>query len=193
MNDFETFQVYISVKNHFNVDSYNYFRYNGKNRLKVSSFEKRKDKIFFLKLAKHPDLVNFLVANFSFNPKMWIKELAYSEEAEKRYKDWIKYQQSISYNFKQDLKKLDSCFNKNFIVSDNEHPILLKLYLGSEVSLETLCLLVEFSSVLKYWNKTLNHDPLWDSIKSKIEKYTPFIQCDKEKLKKICLDEFSDI
>lgn len=190
MNDFEAFQLYISVKNHFNVVSYDYFKYNGKNRLKVSSFDKRKDKIFFLKLAKHPDLLNFLVANFSSNPKMWIKELAYSDQAEKRYKDWMKYQQSLSYNFKQDLSKLDISFDKNFIVSNNEHPILLKLYLGNEISLETLCILVDISSVLKYWDKSLNYDPLWNSIKQKIEKYVPFINYDKEKLKSICLDKF---
>jgi hypothetical protein len=193
MNDFEAYKLYVSLKNHFSNKSYDYFKYNGKNRLKVSSFEKRKDKVFFLKLAKHTDLLNFLVSNFSQNEKLWIRDLAYSEESEKVYKDWVKRKQSLSYLFKQELNKLDENFDKNFIIEDNEHPKLLKLFLGKEISLETFCLLLEFSGALKYWDKKLEYDPLWESVKLKVVKYTPFIDCDRDKLKKLCLDLFQSV
>ena len=128
MTGYEAFSLYNSLKLHFTSKSYDYFKYNGKSNLKYDSFVKRNDKIFFQKLAKHEDVINFLIANFSINNKLWIKNLAYSEESENIYKQWLKRQNSLSYIFKQDLSKLDDNFDNNFIINDNTHPKLLKLY-----------------------------------------------------------------
>ena len=192
MSAFECYKEYVALKNHFTKPSYDYFKYNGQSRLKPSSFEVRKDKLFFQKLAKHPDVHNFLIANFSDNEKSWIRELAYSETAEKTYKDWLKRQQSLSYVFKSELNQLDSNFNENFICKNNEHPILLKLFLGKQISLETFCLLLEFSGAKSYWDSKMQYDLVWDNLKTKVEKYSPFINCDKDKLKKIVLDYFEE-
>lgn len=191
MSAFECYKEYLALKNHFSKPDYDYFKYNGKLRVNVDSFNTRKDKLFFQKLAKHPDVHNFLIANLSENEKHWIRDLAYSENAEKTYKNWLKRQQSLSYIFKQELGKLDSDFNHNFIVKNNEHPLLLKLFLAKEISLETLCLLLEFTGAKKHWDSKMQYDLVYDSIKIKIEKYTPFIKADKDKLKKIVLDYFS--
>lgn len=191
MNTFECYKEYLALKNHFSKPDYDYFKYNGKLRLRADSFDKRKDKIFFQKLAKHPDIHNFLLANFVADEKVWIRDLAYGESYDKIYKDWLKRQQSLSYVFKQELSKLNDDFNSNFTIEDNGHPVLLRLYLAKEISLETLCLLLEFSGAKKYWDKKMQYDIVYDMLKTKIEKYSPFIQCDKEKLKKITLDFFS--
>ena len=151
----------------------------------------RKDKLFFQKLAKHPDVHNFLVANLSDNEKYWIRELAYSEEAEKRYKQWLKRQQSLTYVFKQQLGKLDSDFNQNFVVKDNEHPLLLKLFLGNDIDLETMCILLDLTGAKNHWDSKMKYDMVYDSVKLKIEKYTPFIRYDKEKIRKIVVDFFA--
>ena len=123
MSAFECFKEYVALKNHFSKPTYDYFKYNGKVKLNPSSFDTRKDKLFFQKLAKHPDVQNFLIANLSENERAWIKDLAYSEDAEKVYKTWLKRQQSLSYVFKQELGKLDSDFNRNFLCKSNEHPM----------------------------------------------------------------------
>lgn len=191
MSAFDCYKEYLALKNHFSKPDYDYFKYNGKLRANADSFNTRKDKLFFQKLAKHPDVHNFLVANLSENEKHWIRDLAYSEDAEKTYKNWLKRQQSLSYVFKQELGKLDSDFNRNFMVKSNEHPLLLKLFLAKEISLETLCLLLEFTGAKKHWDSKMQYDLVYDSIKTKIEKYTPFIKCEKDKLKKIVLDYFS--
>lgn len=191
MSAFECYKEYLALKNHFSKPDYDYFKYNGKLRANADSFNTRKDKLFFQKLAKHPDVHNFLVANLSENEKHWIRDLAYSENAEKTYKDWLKRQQSLSYVFKQELGKLDSDFNRNFVVKSNEHPLLLKLFLAREISLETLCLLLEFTGAKKHWDSKMQYDLVYDSIKTKIEKYSPFIRCDREKLRKIVVDHFS--
>jgi len=191
MTAFEVYKEYVALKQHFSTESYDYFRYGGKSKLKPESFQKRKDKIFFEKLAKHTDVHGFLVANLSVNEKLWIRDLAYSENAELNYKNWSKYNQALTYNFKQDLSKIDSNFNKNFICEDHQHPILLKKYLANEISLETLCILVDVTNALKYWNKEMEFDLVWDMLKIKIKKYIPFIKYEKEKYKKIALDFFS--
>jgi len=190
MSAFECYKEYLALKNHFTKPNYDYFRYNGKLKVNSDSFNNRKDKLFFEKLAKHPDVHNFLIANLSDNEKYWIRELAYSEEAENRYKQWLKRQQSLTYVFKQQLNNLDSNFDKNFIVKNNEHPMLLKLFLGNDIDLETMCILLDITGAKKHWDSKMKYDMIYDSVKLKIEKYTPFIKYDKEKMKKIVLDYF---
>ncbi len=51
MNGFEVYKLYLAIKLHFTSDSYNYFTFNGKTRTTLQSFEKRRDKYFFKKLA----------------------------------------------------------------------------------------------------------------------------------------------
>lgn len=190
MTPFETFKLYVSIRNHFNQKNYDYFLYNGKSRTSQESFEKRKDKMFFLKLSKHEDVLGFLVSNFLENSKTWIKELAYSENAEKIYNDWLKRKQSLTYQFKQDISKLDDDFNGLFKVEHNQHPIILKYYLSGDVSLETFCIMLEITNSKKYLDKSLESDIIWEELSLKVKKYTPFIHYDREKIKKICLDKF---
>ena len=192
MSAFECYKEYVALKNHFTKPTYDYFKYNGKAKLNFDSFDKRKDKLFFQKLAKHPDVHNFLIANLADNEKHWIRDLAYSESAEKTYKDWVKRQQSLSYVFKSELSELKTDFNENFVCKDGTHPYLLKLYLGKQISLETLCLLLEVTGAKKHWDSKMQYDLIWDSHRIKIEKYTPFINYNKDKIKNIVLDYFDE-
>ena len=192
MSALECYKEYLALKNHFSKPSYDYFKYNGKVKVNASSFDSRKDKLFFQKLAKHPDVHSFLIANLAIDSKAWIRDLAYSETAEKTYKDWLKRQQSLTYNFKQELSKLDEDFNNNFLIKDNDHPILLKKFLGSEISLETICILLDLTGAKNHWDKKMQYDLVWDNTRTKIEKYTPFIKYDKSKIKNILLDHFGE-
>jgi len=63
MSAFECYKEYVALKNHFTQKSYDYVKYNGKTSVKADSFNSRKDKIFFEKLAKHKDPKGFLIAN----------------------------------------------------------------------------------------------------------------------------------
>jgi len=191
MTSFEVYKDYLALKNHFNILGYNYFRYNSKITANLESFNKRKDKFLFEKVAKHRDAHNLMLANFIQNPKCWIRELAYDDSSEQIYLDWLKRSQSLTYVVSGDLKKLDEKFDENFIVRDNQHPILLKLFCSDSISTETLCVLVDISRCLKHWDKELNGDVVWDDIKLLIMKYTPFIKYDREKIQKILIDNFS--
>ena len=188
MTGYEAYKLYLALKNHFNSAGYDFFKYNGKGSGSTASFDKRKDKIFFDKLAKHRDPKELIIANLVKNPKYWVRDLAYSEEAEQNYLNWIKRQQSLTYLISSDLSKLDENFNDNFIVKKNEHPYLLRLYCSGTISTETLCVLVDLTGCYKHWSTNLKGDPVWEEIGLLIKKYTPFIKYDREKLKKIMVD-----
>jgi hypothetical protein len=183
MSAFEAYKDYVALKNHFTKPSYDYLKYNGKTGVKHSSFVNRKDKIFFEKLAKRPDYHDFLIANLSENPKLWIRDLAYSEEADKVFVSWKKRQQSLTYNFKREFWKI---FDEPKL--EGYHPAALRLYLASEISLETLCIFVNSHGILENWDSKLEYDPIWEEIRMKIVKYTPFIRYDKDKMMQIMID-----
>ena len=49
---FETYQHYLSLKNHFTNPKYDFFKYGAKTRASVTSFNKRKDKYWFEKTSR---------------------------------------------------------------------------------------------------------------------------------------------
>jgi hypothetical protein len=190
MTPYECYVLYLALKKHFTSESYDYFKYNGKIRASRDSFEARPDKIFFAKLSKKEDPIGFLVANFIDNEKAWIKELAYSEPAQNRYQEWMKKKQSLSYVFKQDLKKLDPAFDNNLLIKENSHPNLLRLFLSKEICIETLAILVTVSGCKQYWDKSMSYDPVWEHVSKKIMKYIPFLKLDNQKYSKIVVETF---
>lgn len=183
MSAFEAYKEYVALKNHFTKSDYDYIKYNGKTGVKPASFAKRKDKVFFEKLAKNENYHEFLIANLSDNPKLWIRDLAYSEVAQKTYQDWKKRNQSLTYNFKNDFKKIIQ------EPGGQQHPAALRLYLGNQISLESLCIFIKMTKAIIYWDSKLEYDPIWDDVRMKVVKYTPFIKFDYDKVKQIMLTE----
>jgi len=189
MQPFEAYRTYLALKNHFNQKGYDYFRYNGKVNVSQSSFETRKDKYLFHKLSKHKDPERYLVANFINRDVNWLGDLL-DETADNTYNDWVKRQQSLSYNFQQDLNKLDTDFQTNLIVKDGQHPYLLKLYRQGIVSIETMVILNSLVNFFPYWNREITDTILWPELCTKMEKYKPFVEFDFEKCKKILNSTF---
>ena len=186
---FDTYQTYLSMKSHFTNPKYDFFKYAGKSRATVTSFNKRKDKYWFEKTSrKYSDqqILDFLLSNFvnANNPQnLWIGEIINS--GEKNYSEWMKRQQSLTYLFKEQLeellseKKLDEVFD-----CSKGHPPILKKYLGGDLSLETLIILEKIFSFVKKFDKNIN-DPVWETVSLKIKKYIPFININIVYYKKI--------
>ena len=192
MTAVECYKTYLALKRHFTSD-YDYFKYNGKTSASSKSFEGRKDRIFFEKLAKHHDPVGMLVANLLVNPKAWIRDISYTESANRTYEDWVKRVQSMSYSLKRELKELDEDFDSNIIVKPGGHAKLVKLYLSGRVSLETITVIALVAGCIRYWDRNMN-DPVWEEVGTKIKKYAPFMtrRCDMDRLKKLVVDFFRD-
>ena len=126
----DAYKIYLAIRNHFKTD-YDYFKYNGKLKITQESFLKRRDKFFFAKLQrkyKNKELVYFFVANFINDENMWSGSLVGSE-SEKVYLEWLKYAESMKYNFKIECEKLqselemkDQKFDDLFTINNNSHP-----------------------------------------------------------------------
>lgn len=187
MTDYEAYLKYCALKRHFQSTSYDYFKYNGKVKASYESFEKRSDRIFFTKLAKHKDIIGFLVANLVIENK-WVGDLVNEQVAEKAYKDWLKRKESLSYVFKSDLDKLDGLIDSLKVV-DNQHPILFKKYLSKEICAETLIIINHIQRYFRYWSKNMKTDLVWNDEKNKLLKLTPFIEYN-DKYKQILIERF---
>jgi len=194
---FETYQTYLSMKSHFTNRKYDFFKYGGKSRATMASFNKRKDKYWFEKTSRKysdEEVLNFLLSNFvsANNPEnLWIGEIINS--GERTYAEWMKRQQSLTYLFKEQSNELlySKKLNEVFDCSNNKHPIVLKKYLGGEISLETLMILEKVFSFVKNFDKKLT-DPVWETVSLKIKKYTPFLNINVFPYKKILRELIND-
>ena len=193
---FETYQSYLSMKSHFTNRKYDFFRYGGKSRATMASFNKRKDKYWFEKTSRKysdEEIVNFLLANFvtTDNPNnLWIGEIINS--GERTYAEWTKRQQSISYIFKEESNKLlEENQLQELFECDKGHPLILKRFLGGDISLETFVIFdIIFLFSEKFDEKLL--DPVWETVSMKIRKYKPFLSINVSNFKKI-LREIVDV
>ena len=186
---FDAYRCYLSLKNHFTKDHYDYHKYRGKTRATVQAFYKRKDRFWFEKFARSKndkEVEEFFVSNFIYSTDpatMWIGEMI--KEGEGRYQEWKKKTQSLSYIFKEeaesvfDNRKVDDVFN-----CSKGHPPILKSYLGGGISLESMVIYDIILGYGKDFDKRLN-DPVWETVSRKIKKYKPFLNINVPHYKKI--------
>lgn len=185
MSPYEAYQLFLGIKNHFTIPSYDFFKYNGAVRADHKSFEKRRDKHQFYKLSKHDDPLGYLVSNFvSTRSVKWIGDF-FGEEGERVFLEWNTRKQSISYQFKSDLGKLGENFRDSFKVKEGQHPPLLVAYKRGDISIETLTILNDLLNFFPYWDKKINETVLWPVIREKCIKYAPFVRYDKKKSKQV--------
>jgi hypothetical protein len=186
---FETYKSYLSLKNHFTKDSYDYFKYCGKSRSTIKSFYQRRDRMWFEKVSRQKtdqEVVDFFVANFvSCNDPetLWIGEMI--REGEGRYQNWQKKIQSLSYVFKEESQSLfeENAFEDVFNCSKG-HPVLLKKFLNDKISLETLVIYNKIFLFGNTFDKKLQ-DPVWTTVSRRVKKYNPFLNIDVFRFRKI--------
>jgi hypothetical protein len=186
---FETYQHYLSLKNHFTNPKYDFFKYGAKTRASVTSFNKRKDKYWFEKTSRKysdKEVLDFLISNFveADNPSnLWIGEIINS--GERTYADWMRRQQSLTYLFKEQSTEL---FSENELETvfncSKGHPIVLKRFLSGRLSPETFVIYDKIFSIVKDFDKKLL-DPVWETVSLKIKKYSSFLNIDVFQYKKI--------
>ena len=185
---FETYRTYLSMKSHFTNPKYDFIKYGGKSRATLTSFNKRKDKYWFEKTSRKysdQEVIDFLLSNFvnATNPQnLWIGEIINS--GERTYSEWMKRQQSLTYLFKEQSNELLSEKNLDEVFNCSKgHPIILKKYLGGDVSLETLSIYEIIFSFSEKFDQKLK-DPVWETVSMKLKKYIPFLNINVFQFKK---------
>ena len=189
MMPFDAYKCYLAMKNHFTKDKYDYLKYSGKVRATHQAFYKRKDRFWFEKFARNKndkEIEEFFVSNFiySSNPEtMWIGEMI--KEGEGRYTEWKKKVQSLSYIFKEESESLftNNKFDDVFDCSKG-HPIVLKKFLGGSLSIESMVIYDRILGYGKDFDKKLK-DPVWETVSRRVKKYSPFLNIDVFRYKKI--------
>jgi len=189
MMPYDAYKCYLSLKNHFTKDSYDYHKYRGKSRVSVQSFYKRKDRFWFERVTRQKtdqEIVEFFVSNFitcTDPSKLWIGEII--REGETRYAEWKKRNQSLSYIFKEETQKLfDSKKVDDVFDCSKGHPPVLKNYLSGNISMETLVIYDKIFLFGDKFDKQLS-DPVWETVRMKMKKYSPFLNIDVPRYKNI--------
>ena len=185
--------MYCALKAHFK-GGYDYHRFSGQTKVSRDSFWKRKDRIFFVKLASKygkndSEVLNYFVSNFIKNREGYIAN--FNKE---NYEDWLQRKKMFYELFSQEMQPLVKNFEPLFECKNEQHPTLLKEYLGKRVSLETMIILDELVEFSKKWNKELVWDDfVWPDVKKLMNNYKGFltIRAERYRMKLLKLIEES--
>ena len=187
LNGYETYCLYLALKNHFTKDSYDFFKYGGKARnVSKESFLSRKDRFQFEKLARRcDDVKTHMVANFMADNRTWIGEML-DDDAFDATKRHLKRIQSLSYNFKNELENIDN-IKELFTMTDTGYPKFMVEYNFGTISMESIVILDAFIGFISKFDAKLGDDYLWSKFSFKARKFAPFLlqDLDKKKFKQI--------
>jgi hypothetical protein len=190
MNGYDLYCIYQAIKLHFTSETYNFFQYDGKTRVSVDAFQKRRDKFLFHRLARKyrdDEMVPFLVANFVHSDDNWTKSLL-EDQAEETYRNWRRTTDSMSKVYLEDLQKIcpdPKEFNDLFKVEDGQFPKLLVAFLQKDVTIETLVILNNIFNFIQIWDKKISDDIIYPKVSRKVRKYGAFLAVNVDKYKQL--------
>lgn len=187
LTGYDVYRLYVALKTHFHSDTYDFFESEGRIRAKRSSYAKRRDRYFFERLAKRFsgrdsfELLDYFVANLTTDSNLWVGDML-AETCEQNYMDWCRRIQSLDYTFECDceillnaIEKEDVAFNYLFESVDQQHPMLLRMVMRSEIGVESFIILDNMLHFFKRWNKEMSDDYVWEAFHRKCQKYRPFL------------------
>jgi hypothetical protein len=188
VDGFKAFKYFVALKLHFTSEKYDVFETNGRVNGSRESFDKRNDRLLFEKLAKKfstdRELIQYIAANIAYGNK----NVVYSSESEEYYDTWVKRKESISRVFQMDLntiqKELENANkSKDWIYSiESGAPLLLNLYVGGYITLETMVILEELEGYLSKWEPLIM---LWHDHFLTIHKSKRFVKFDRNRVQSI--------
>ena len=141
-------------------------------------------------------MLEYFVSNFFHNSKTWIGNLVRAD-GETTYNKWQKYNQSFTYNFRNDCVLLRNVIDGNnirfddvFSVDSGQHPRLLRLLLSEQISIQSVIILDKVLGFVKRWDKEIKETIIWPEKSFKIKKLNPFIKFNLTKCKFIMKEVF---
>jgi hypothetical protein len=193
VDGFKAYKYYIAIKLHFTKDNFDVFKNRGNVKGTRDAFNARNDRYMFEKLArKYPvdkDLIQYYVANFAYGNDAAIYSF---EEAETNLLEWNRRKQSITKIFADDCNKIlmDACKSKYkeesiFNLTNKGYSSILKLFLGNQISLESLRIIDDLHPVIDSWKQNSSMVLLWENEIRRIEKSKGFVKYDSDKVTKV--------
>jgi len=206
------YQMYNSIKLHFNDAKYDYFKFKLNPKVfTASSFESRNDKYKFEKLSKQfenrtnaiEDLEMALSSWFLYNPTSWIGDIVDAPEKSFNYvaKRTI-YRGNIGMAFKSDIDPvyvaIDLSHSGNFsdyltptaVVDGQEvrkFPKIIDMVAQHQILPETVMILNERYRFINNTDVLMANNTIWKAVSGRLNKFKRFIKVtDKELV--VCYD-----
>lgn len=193
MDGFKAYKRFMAIKLHF-TSEYDVFESNGHVSGSRETFEKRKDKLLFEKLAKkfktEQEYIQFIVSNIAYGNK----NVVYSVESDEYYHLWLRRKESRTQVFKNDLNKIINKFEIEnldhavLLSADSGMPKLLEMFLANDITLETMTILNEYNNFIPEWESKIM---LWHDQFLIIRKARNFIKFNRDKITPI-YEEFKN-
>jgi hypothetical protein len=200
MNGFKAYRYYVALKLHFTTDKFNVFENKGNIKGSYETFNARNDRHLFDKLARRFDtdqeLIQFIVANFVYGNTNMIYN---QEEAEEHLIEWKRVKESITKIFQDDLNSLELELQKNkytieqlFNCTNNDFPIIIKLYLGKRINPQTVSIITTLYDNAKLWKDDPNMGLILENELRILCKMNGFFKYDSNKLGKIFYEFYTN-
>ncbi|CAB4141262.1 59 protein [uncultured Caudovirales phage] len=199
MNAYEAYKKYLAIKLHFQQDSYDYFKFSGSVKANKESFESRRDKYFFQRLAKlytDEQYLQLLVSNFIHNSDIWVGDIL-SESARTNYVNWKKTYQSLNYVFTEDMLKIENYLQEKNISDFNllfnskkTWPDIVTIGIQKTITIESFIIMNKILNFIPKISKNIEDTIVWPEFKKLCLKYSPFLDVDLKKYKKTMRDIF---
>lgn len=196
MNGFDTYKLHHAILLHFTTDSYDFFKYHGKTKVTVNTWNGRNDKFHFETMGKkynEQELIGIFVSYHvqDTGPKQ-MHGKALLDHSRTKYIKWQRDIQAMPNTFEQDMyylknyaKENVSKLSKMFKVNGSPHPPFIELIMNGSITYESALIFDKLTGVLDKINDKIEEDIIWPDIYRLLIKYRPFLQADKKKYKKI--------
>lgn len=117
-------------------------------------------------------------------------------EAESYYATYKKIKESIHRVFSIDINKIIDInigvkFDNLFESVDGQQPMIVQMWMQEDISLETVVILNSLLGFIQREDSKISDTIIWPDNKRKIEKYTPFVNFDKNKCKTMLMSKFT--
>lgn len=194
MEAYEVYRLYMALKLHFTTESYDITVTKGAVKSSESAFLKRRDVFAFRKLSKkfatRQEIINYFIANFVTGDS---SGGIYNANSDDIYEQWKSRQDKLSYMFINDINRLHLEADKDhldpLVSYDNQHPTIVKMLLGKNISLETVIILDKLLDFRYNVNTKLLKDFIWNDLNLLIIKYRPFVRFDRTKFYQLWIKE----
>ena len=188
---FSVFRIYCALKGHFQ-DTFDVTKYGLKTKVKQESFYKRKDSVFFDRLASKFDAQEcYLIMAYSMaaNPDC----LSYELSSAGAYQFYLRHTgrlETIRKHYKKDVQYIFELLNdsgKTFkdLLKGDGHPVILQLLIRESISVETVLLIDSFIPILESINQTYQDDILWSEWYIKLKQYQKLLDINNQLAKEL--------
>lgn len=192
MTDYEAYKMYMALRAHFQTETYDVIKQQGKIRASQKNYLGSGKSFSFQRLVKQykdAEICDFMVANFVAGNR-WGG--VFDVDASRQYQDWKRKVESLRYQFTQEMQHLLDLQRDRgldlFLVEEGQHPLILKEYYGNRVSLETLVILNRLTNFVADFDQSLKDTLMWPDTSRLIRKYQPFLRINLEQYQKIYVE-----